>query len=87
MFLLPLGPPESLPELLCGEQDVRWIYGAGCHTRITAQADALFFVREATPLPEGYRDLVIPGLDRPAPKTAKGYRSTWTPFATPELVP
>lgn len=52
-FLLPLGPPETLPELLRGEQDVRWIYGAGCRTRITAQADALFFVREATPLPDG----------------------------------
>lgn len=60
-FLLPLGPPETLPELLCGAQDVRWIYGAGCRTRITAQADAVFFVRESTPLPEGYRDLVIPG--------------------------
>ena len=60
-FLLPLGPAETLPELLRGEQDVRWIYGAGCRTRITAQADAVFFVRESTPLPEGYRDLVIPG--------------------------
>jgi hypothetical protein len=55
-FLLPLGPPETLPELR-GEQDVRWIYGAGCRTRITAQADAEFFVREATPLPERYRDV------------------------------
>jgi len=60
-FLLPLGPPEMLPELLRGEQDVCWIYGAGCRTRITAQADALFFVREATPLPDGYRDLVSLG--------------------------
>jgi len=35
-FLLPLGPVETLPELLRGEQDVRWIYGAGCRTWITA---------------------------------------------------
>ena len=54
-FLLPLGPLEPLPALLRGEQDVRWIYGAGCRTRITAQADAVFFVREATPLPESSR--------------------------------
>jgi hypothetical protein len=38
-FLLPLGPPETLPQLLHGEQEVRWIYGAGCRARITAQAE------------------------------------------------
>lgn len=50
-FLLPLGPPDALPELLRGPQGVRWIYGARCRTRITDQADALFFTRWATPLP------------------------------------
>jgi erythromycin esterase-like protein len=49
-FLLPLGDPNGLPELLRGEQEIRWIYNAGCRTQIWRQADALFFVREATPL-------------------------------------
>ncbi|OFX25973.1 MAG: hypothetical protein A2V77_08335 [Anaeromyxobacter sp. RBG_16_69_14] len=49
-FLLPLGTAEALPALLRGEQEVRWIYNAGCLTQIARQADALFFVREATPL-------------------------------------
>jgi hypothetical protein len=49
-FLLPLGETSGLPELLRGEQELRWIYNAGCRTELARQADALFFVRAATPV-------------------------------------
>jgi hypothetical protein len=49
-FLLPLTTPDPLPALLRREQDIRWIYGAGCHTHIAAQADAIVFIQHAHPL-------------------------------------
>jgi erythromycin esterase-like protein len=49
-FLLPLTTPGPLPELLRHEQEIRWIYGAGCRTRLTDQTDAIVFVRHAHPL-------------------------------------
>lgn len=50
-YLLPLTPSGPLPALLRREQDIRWIYGAGCRTRVTDQADAIVFIRDAHPLP------------------------------------
>jgi hypothetical protein len=63
-YLLPLGPAEALPELLRGERELRWIYDAGCRTALARQADAVFFVREVTPL----RVTPASGSPQPSPR-------------------
>jgi erythromycin esterase-like protein len=49
-FMLPIDPDEPRARLLAGEVEVRWDGITGARLVVARQADAIFYVRDVTPL-------------------------------------